>query len=289
MAVGGGLGGVILVVLAGIFFGQDGIDAVTGGQSQPQQQQQQQGQADGPNQVEQERAQRCRTGADADRYDDCRMIATANSLNEFWGQYYPQATGERYVRPSVELYENRDSTACGEASSAVGPFYCPRDRSVWLDVGFFTQLRRDFGASANELAQEYVLAHEVGHHIQNLQGNLGLAQQDPQGADSGAVRVELQADCYAGMWAHHATRTDGAVTLEPITEEQLADALDAANAIGDDRIQETTRGRANPESFTHGSSHQRQAWFTAGYATGDMGSCDTLTARNLDRPAALQG
>lgn len=283
VAVGGGLGGIIVLVVAGLLFGQDGIDMVTGGG----QQQQQQGSITSVAEQDQELAERCQTGADADRYDDCRQIATVNSLNEFWGSYYPEATGERYTQPGVMLYEGVEQSGCGQASAAVGPFYCPADTSVYLDVGFFDQMRESFGASANALAQEYVMAHEVGHHIQNLQGNLGIAQQDPQGADSGAVRVELQADCYAGMWAHHASQPGGSVSLEPITQEQLADALNAAEAIGDDRIQETTQGRANPESFTHGSSAQRQAWFLTGYQTGDIHQCDTFSARNLDRPAGL--
>ncbi|MBD2764987.1 neutral zinc metallopeptidase [Kocuria sp. cx-455] len=274
VAVGGGLGGIILLVVAGLLFGQDGIDMVTGGG----QQQQRQGSITSVAEQDRELAERCQTGADADRYDDCRQIATVNSLNEFWGSYYPQATGERYEQPGVMLYNGVEQSGCGQASAAVGPFYCPVDTSVYLDVGFFDQMRESFGASANALAQEYVMAHEVGHHIQNLQG-----------ADSGAVRVELQADCYAGMWAHHASQPGGSVSLEPITNDQLADALNAAQAIGDDRIQETTQGRANPESFTHGSSAQRQAWFLSGYQTGDINQCDTFSSRNLDRPAGLRG
>lgn len=176
MAVGGGLGGIILLVVAGLLFGQDGIDMVTGGG----QQQQQQGSITIVEEQDRELAERCQTGADADRYDDCRQIATVNSLNEFWGSYYLEATGERYARPGVMLYEGVEQSGCGQASAAVGPFYCPADTSVYLDVGFFDQMRESFGASANALAQEYVMAHEVGHHIQNLQGNLGIAQQDPQ-------------------------------------------------------------------------------------------------------------
>ena len=148
-------------------------------------------------------------------------------------------------------------------------------------------MRTDFGAGTDALAQEYVMAHEVGHHVQNLQGTLGRAQQDPHGATSGAVRTELQADCYGGMWAHHATESGGAVQLQPITRAQLSDAIEAAGAIGDDRIQESTRGRANPESFTHGTSAQRQAWFLTGYQTGDIRACNTFGARNLNHPAGL--
>lgn len=191
--MGGGVGGTLLLLVVGLLFGQDGIDALTGGGGQDT------GAQTAQSSVEQERAQRCRTGADANQYADCRMIATANSLNQFWANYLPQAAGVQYVRPGVELYRGQDATACDTASSAVGPFYCPRDETVWLDVAFFDELQTQFGAQGGPLAEEYVLAHEFGHHIQNQIGTLGYAQQDPQGAQSGAVRVELQADCLAGV------------------------------------------------------------------------------------------
>ncbi|MDO4919710.1 neutral zinc metallopeptidase [Kocuria sp.] len=278
IAVGGGLGGVVLLLLAGLFFGQDGIDALTGGAQE---------QGTGTQQVDTGLEDRCRTGADANSDPQCRMVATVQSLDQFWGEYLPEATGTRYTQPRVVLFTGTDSTSCGQASSATGPFYCPPDGTVYLDTGFFDQMRSQFGADADALAQEYVMAHEVGHHIQDLQGTLGRAQQDPHGASSGAVRTELQADCYAGMWAHHATESGGAVQLQPITRAQLSDAIQAAGAIGDDRIQETTSGRANPESFTHGTSAQRQAWFLTGYQTGELKACNTFSASNLDHPDAL--
>lgn len=278
IAVGGGLGGVVLLLIAGLFFGQDGIDALTGGGTQD---------TAGTEQVDSGLADRCRTGADANTDTSCRMVATVQSLDQFWGDYLPRATGKQYTEPGVVLFTGTDSTSCGQASSATGPFYCPSDSTVYLDTGFFEEMRTQFGADADALAQEYVMAHEVGHHIQDLQGTLGRAQQDPNGANSGAVRTELQADCYAGMWAHHATESGGAVQLQPITRAQLSDAIEAAGAIGDDRIREAARGRANPESFTHGTSAQRQAWFLTGYQTGDLAACNTFSARNLNHPDAL--
>lgn len=279
IAVGGGIGGTLILLIVGLLFGQEGIDALTGGGSQA---------GGSSTSVEQDRAERCRTGADANEYTDCRMIATAQSLDQFWEDYLPRATGEQYVLPGLVLFEQRTDTGCGAASSAVGPFYCPADETAYLDVGFFAELQRQFGAAGGPLAEEYVLAHEFGHHIQHQIGTLGYAQQDPQGPESGAVRVELQADCLAGLWANGASGdTTGPVQLEEITDEQLAQAIDAAEAIGDDRIQETTQGRVTPEAFTHGTSEQRRAWFYAGYRTGDLAQCDTFSARDLDRPAAL--
>ena len=279
IAVGGGLGGGLLLLVVGLLFGQDGIDAITGGGGQD---------TGSQTSVEQERAERCRTGEDANRYTDCRMIATAQSLDQFWEDYLPQATGEQYVMPGVELFEGQTNTGCGAASSAVGPFYCPADETAYLDIALFDELQTQFGAEGGPLAEEYVLAHEFGHHIQNQIGTLGYAQQDPQGPESGAVRVELQADCLAGLWAGGAAGdTSGAVDLGDISQEELDQALDAASAIGDDRIQETTQGRVSPENFTHGASAQRQLWFYAGYRTGDINACDTFSARDLNAPPAL--
>jgi hypothetical protein len=280
IAVGGGLGGALLLLVVGLLFGQDGIDAITGGGG---------GEDTGSQTaVEQERAERCRTGEDANQYTDCRMIATAQSLDQFWEDYLPRTTGEEYVMPGVELFEGQVGTGCGAASSAVGPFYCPADQTAYLDVAFFDELQTQFGAEGGPLAEEYVLAHEFGHHIQNQIGTLGYAQQDPQGPESGAVRVELQADCLAGLWANGAAGdTSGAVDLGDISQEELDQALNAAEVIGDDRIQETTQGRVSPEAFTHGTSAQRQAWFYAGYRTGDIDQCDTFSVRDLDSPPAL--
>jgi predicted metalloprotease len=168
----------------------------------------------------------------------------------------------------------------------VGPFYCPVDQTAYFDTGFFDVLRTQFGSSGGPLAQEYVVAHEFGHHVQDLQGSLGRAQQGAQGASGNGVRTELQADCYAGVWAHYASTTKqestGVPFLEPLSDKDIADALSAASSVGDDRIQKAATGRVNPESWTHGSSEQRQHWFTVGYQTGDPNQCDTYHAPDLN-------
>jgi predicted metalloprotease len=159
------------------------------------------------------------------------------------------------------------------------------DQTAYFDTDFFQVLVDQFGSSGGPLAREYVVAHEFGHHVQNLKGVLGRAQQDPEGATGGGVRTELQADCYAGVWAHYASITKqestGVPFLEPLSDKDIADALSAASSVGDDRIQKQATGRVNPESWTHGSSAQRQKWFTVGYQTGDPNKCDTFATNNL--------
>jgi hypothetical protein len=190
-----------------------------------------------------------------------------------------------YVQPGLTLFQDVVDTGCGQATSQVGPFYCPPDQRAYFDTSFFQVLTDRFGASGGPLAQEYVVAHEFGHHIQNQLGLLGQAQQDPSGPESGAVRSELMADCFAGVWAHHATTTPdpdtGRPLLAPFTRQDLVDALSAAAAVGDDRIQEAATGRVEPEGWTHGSSEQRQRWFSAGYDSGDVRACDTYAATQL--------
>ena len=167
----------------------------------------------------------------------------------------------------------------------MGPFYCPVDQTAYFDVEFFQVLVDQFGSSGGPLAQEYVVAHEYGHHVQNLLGVLGRAQQGAQGPLGAGVRTELQADCYAGVWAHYAAITrqesTGVPYLEPLSDKDIADALSAASAVGDDRIQAAATGQVSPESWTHGSSEQRQKWFTIGYQTGDPNKCDTFATDNL--------
>jgi predicted metalloprotease len=181
-----------------------------------------------------------------------------------------------YDPARTRFFDGGVSTACGNATSAVGPFYCPADRYVYIDLGFFDQLESQFGASAGPLAQAYVIAHEYGHHVQNLTGVLERADSRDTGPQGDAVRVELQADCYAGAWVANAVRTG---LIEEITRADVQDGLSAAAAVGDDRIQERSQGRVTPENWTHGSSEQRQSWFVRGIEGGTPNSCDTFRGR----------
>ena len=193
---------------------------------------------------------------------------------ETWNRVFA-ASGSDYPEPTLVLFEGAVASACGTASSAVGPFYCPRDGQVYVDLGFFQELRRRFGA-AGDFAQAYVIAHEVVHHVQNITGTMeSFRGYQASGPGSSAVRMELQADCYAGVWAHDQGERR---LLEP---GDLEEALNAAAAIGDDAIQRRTQGTVVPESFTHGTSEQRARWFRAGYESGDPARCDTFSARSL--------
>ncbi len=210
-------------------------------------------------------AQRCQTGADANRDDDCRIVALANSVQKYWTSQIRD-----YTESDVVLFSGQTSSGCGPASSATGPFYCPPDGMIYLDLGFFGDLRTKFGARGGTFAEAYVVAHEYGHHIQNL---LGVRGDGEAGATSQSVRIELQADCYAGVWAKHAVDTG---FVESLTQADIADGLDAAAAVGDDRIQEQAQGRVDEKSFTHGTAAQRQKWFSTGYRSGAPRSCDTF-------------
>lgn len=215
--------------------------------------------------------------------DDCRLALIVNSVQAYWQTALPEATPQEipYRQAVTQLYTAGTTTGCGQASSAVGPFYCPNDEKVYIDMSFFDETLKQLGAQNVPFVQAYVVAHEYGHHVQNITGILQQGQQmDQSGPQSGAVRIELMADCFAGAWAHHATGTtdsSGVKIITEITDEDINAGLEAAAAIGDDNIQGQMQGQVNPESFTHGTSEQRYKWFKLGIDTGDPGQCDTFS------------
>jgi predicted metalloprotease len=275
MVIGGGLGGIILLIVA-IIFGLNPSDLPGSGTDTNSQ-------VESGGSVDNSAIAQCKTGADANRNDTCRIVGTVNSVQAYWSEELPRY-GKDYTPAKTVIYQGSEQSACGTASNQVGPFYCPLDQKVYIDASFFKVLTQQFGSDAGALAQEYVVAHEYGHHVQDLLGLLDRAQQDPQGANSGSVRIELMADCLAGVWANHAANTkdaNGTTYLKPLTESDIKSALSAAAAVGDDRIQQKTQGRVSPESWTHGSAAERQKWFMTGYQKGNLNACDTFAATSL--------
>ena len=266
LALGGGglgLGAIVIYLLVSLLSGGGGL-----GQLEPLEGQQV-GQGDAPSQVSEE----CQTGADANERQDCRIVGVVNSVQEFWNGTF-ERSGEQYPYTDTVFFTDQVQTACGFASSQVGPFYCPADQRIYIDLGFFDELQSRFGAGGGPFAQAYVIAHEYGHHVQNQLGVLESIRGDTQGPESRAVRTELQADCYAGVWAANAVETG---LIAELTQADINAGLDAATAIGDDRIQEQTQGQVNPETWTHGSSEQRRRWFSRGYEEGRPAACDTFS------------
>ena len=274
-AAGGGIGilGIAVVLLSQVF----GVDLsplldVVGSGGTQQEAGQQAGQESSIGDC---------TAAEANADPACRLSATAQSLDAFWhGEL-----GAQMPIPDIVEFDSATSTPCGQASASTGPFYCPPDQTIYIDLGFYDLLQSRFGATDGPLAEEYITAHEYGHHVQQITGVMDKADRQGSGTDSDSVRVELQADCYAGLWAGHAATTvdpdTGVVFLEPITATQLANALAAAAAVGDDHIQAASGGAVNPDSWTHGSSAQRERWFTIGYEQRTVSDCDTFTAAEL--------
>jgi len=202
----------------------------------------------------------------------------STSVDDVWSQVFQQQ-GQRYTPPRVVLYDQATGTGCGTGQAAMGPFYCPADQRVYLDLSFWDELANRFGAGG-DAAKAYVIAHEIGHHVQHLTGQTDRAERmGARGADSGSVRLELQADCYAGVWAAHVAQVSGGqVALDP---KDIEDGLRAASAVGDDTLQKQTQGRVVPDAFTHGSSAQRMRWFRTGVDSGDPASCDTFRTARL--------
>ncbi len=257
----GGAGGIglVIVVLIGLFFGIDLTPLLQGG-------------------VPSEGGQGTVTEADEQAAEFVSVVLA--DTEEVWADIFLTQVGESYSPPMLVLFSGVTQSGCGGASAATGPFYCPGDRQVYLDTDFFVTMSRQLGASG-DFAAAYVVAHEVAHHVQNQLGILGEAnsiRRQVSEAESNAisVRVELQADCYSGIWAHHADRQFG--TLE---RGDIAEAMNAAEQIGDDTLQRRQSGVVRPHTFTHGTSDQRQRWFEAGYLSGDLRDCDTFGTSDL--------
>ncbi|GAA3946303.1 KPN_02809 family neutral zinc metallopeptidase [Actinoplanes auranticolor] len=267
---GGGLTGIVVTVLLALVGGYFGINSLGG---------------DGAAQTGDNTslAQEC-SQEQATKQLTCRNVLFVNSIQDYWVDALPANFGEQYKPAKTVIFSQRVSTKCGSADSGVGPFYCPADDQVYIDLTFYDVLGKQLGAPG-EFAQPYVLAHEYGHHVQDLLGTEGAMRREqernPTGANEQSVKLELQADCYAGAWAKNATGTDdasGQKIFTSITEQDIQEGLDTAAKIGDDYLQQRSGGQVNPAEFTHGTSAQRQEWFKRGFDTGSPKSCDTFAA-----------
>ena len=275
---GGGLGvvGLIVVVLFQVLGGGGGGTSPIGGFSGFDA-----GQGAGRAFDNSQLAASCDEVADANTSSECAVVASIDSIQDYWGA----TLGAEYQPADTVFFSDQVQTACGGATSGTGPFYCPGDSLVYIDLTFYDDLQTRFGAEGGAFVNAYVLAHEYGHHVQNLLGINQQVQPGDAGPTSGSVRLELQADCFAGTWADHAETVPdetGQPLIVDITDDDIARALDTAGRIGDDFIQENLGGGTVDEgSFTHGSSEQRQKWFSTGYTTGDPAQCDTFATDDL--------
>jgi predicted metalloprotease len=273
LAIGGGAGVVgIIIYLVMAFLGGSGgtgglpIDTGSGPGSS--------GRQESADELE----KRCNTDGALDTYTDCRLIKVYNVADATWKDEFARR-GVDYSSPRLAFFTRQTRTGCGAASAEVGPFYCPADQEIYFELGFLDQLQQQFGAQG-EFAQAYIAAHEFGHHLQTLLGTerqvRAAQQRDPDHAGEYSVALELQADCYAGVWSKLADqRSQGGIAL---TQANIAEAVNAAEAVGDDRIQQKTQGRVDPESWTHGSAEQRSSWFSRGFKGGTAQNCDTFAA-----------
>ena len=273
---GGGLGlvGVIVVVLFQVLGGGGGADvgSALGGLGSL-------GQGEQADNAQLEQA--CNDSGDANDSVDCAVVADIDSIQDYWAG----VLGSDYQRTDTVFFSGQVQTQCGAASSGSGPFYCPADQLVYIDLSFFDDLQSRFGAEGGLFVNAYVIAHEYGHHVQNLLGTNQQVTPGETGPKSGSVRLELQADCYAGTWANHAETVpdeSGAPLIAEINQDDISRALDAASRIGDDFIQRNLgNGTVNQNAFSHGSSAQREKWFTTGYRSGDPAACNTFGTDDL--------
>ena len=261
LAVGGGAGTIIVVLVLALL----GVNVTGGGSgSSPVSLGKPDSSSSG---APSDLSTACKTGSDANQREDCRIVGVVNSVQKYWSD---QVQG--YREAPTRFFTGQTDTGCGAATADVGPFYCPNDQTVYIDLGFYDELRSRFGARGGPFAEAYVIAHEYGHHVQHLLRTDEKVGNDREGETSGSVRLELQADCYAGVWAS-TVYAEG--DLQP---GDLQEAFTASEAVGDDRLQRQATGHVNPDTFTHGTSEQRRSWFTTGYRSKDPAACDTFSA-----------
>ncbi|MDX6359036.1 MAG: uncharacterized protein QOH37_2090 [Nocardioidaceae bacterium] len=279
---GGGIGGLIVIVLLVVVSQCSGIDLTGGGGAAAA------GYSSSRFTGDTGLYQGCTTGQDAnDHPTTCGVVAVENSLNDYWkgalAQQAPKATWT--PEAAINTFSGQTASGCGTAQSGMGPFYCPPDQTIYFDPTFFKDiLQGQLNGPSGAFVEPYVIAHEYGHHVQNLLGTMGKVKTQ-QGPNSDSVRLELQADCYAGMWAKSATTTEdaqGNVLIQDLTDQDIQDGIAAAKSVGDDTIQKETTGKVSPEQWTHGSSAARVKWFMTGFQNGTLDACNTFNGQNVE-------